>query len=225
MRIETGSLDFAYQLGRWIDRLQAIARTGLAFNPHAYDAERYHELLKLASEMAASLQGHGLLDAEVAEMLYAHWLKVVGSGVAGYITPKVGIGAVVFNQRDELLLIQRADNGKWLFPVGWAEVGYTPAEVATKEVAEETGLRVTPLSLIGVYDSYRHGFAPGIHLYRLVFYCRLDGGELRAAPEEALEVGFFPEDALPQPLYGNPLCVQHAFAWHRGEMRQVYFDG
>ena len=59
---------------------------------------------------------------------------VVGEGVPGYVTPKVAVGAVVGNDDGEILLVQRADSGIWLYPTGWADVGYSPAEVAVKEV-------------------------------------------------------------------------------------------
>ena len=70
------------------------------------------------------------------------WLDNVGEGVPGYVTPKVAIGAVVGNDAGELLLVQRADSGIWLYPTGWADVGYSPAEVAVKEVAGGDGSRV-----------------------------------------------------------------------------------
>ena len=47
---------------------------------------------------------------------------------------KVAIGAVVGNDEGQILLIQRADYGVWLYPTGWADVGYSASEVAVKEV-------------------------------------------------------------------------------------------
>ena len=46
-----------------------------------------------------------------AEVLVEEWLKMVGEGVAGYVTPKVAVGAVVGNDAGEILLIQRGDTG------------------------------------------------------------------------------------------------------------------
>ena len=37
---------------------------------------------------------------------------------------------IVGNEAGEILLVQRADSGVWLYPTGWADVGYSPAEVA-----------------------------------------------------------------------------------------------
>jgi ADP-ribose pyrophosphatase YjhB (NUDIX family) len=208
----------------WILRLRAIAQTGLAFAPAVYDRERYEELLALASEMAttrATLER----DAALGQALYEKWRGEVGTGVPGYVTPKVGVGALVFNARDELLLIERPSH-QWLFPTGWADVGYSPAQVAVKEVREETGMEVTPLRLVAVYD-IRRLIEVDLeqHLYSLVFYCRLDGGTLQIRPHESLNAGFFARGALPTPLARAELrWVEHAWAAHHGELRETYFD-
>jgi len=39
----------------------------------------------------------------------------------------------VTNDRGELLLIQRADSGVWLYPTGWCDVGYSAPEVVVKK--------------------------------------------------------------------------------------------
>ncbi len=208
----------------WALRLRAIAQTGLAFAPPVYDRERYEEILELAAQMATARDSLPP-DAALSQALYERWRGEVQSGVPGYVTPKVGVGAVVFNSNDELLLIERPSH-YWLFPTGWADVGYTPAEVAVKEVREETGLDVTPLRLIAVYD-VRNLLEQDLdqHFYSLVFYCRLNVGELRLRPHEALTAGFYARDALPQPLARPDLgWVAHAWAAHHGELTQAYFD-
>ena len=50
---------------------------------------------------------------------------MVGEGVPGYVTPKVAVAAIVGNDDDEILLVQRADSGVWLYPTGWADIGYS----------------------------------------------------------------------------------------------------
>jgi ADP-ribose pyrophosphatase YjhB (NUDIX family) len=147
----------------------------------------------------------------------------VGEGVAGYVTPKVAVAAVVGNDKNEILLTQRADSGVWLYPVGWADVGYSPSEVAIKEVLEETGIEVEPVSLIAVFDGLRLGFAR-LPLYSLVFHCRVLGGDLKGHPLETSDVGFFARDALPWPLAGGARWVETAFAAIEGEQRPADFD-
>ena len=217
--------DITSQLAIWIQQLRAIAQTGLAFDPHVYDRERYEALLDLAATMAATVNGNASLDAELAAALAVRWRADVTSGMRGYVTPQVGIGAVVFNERDELLMIQRAE-GNWFIPTGWADIGYAPAQIAAKEVREETGLIVTPQRVVGIYDGARW-FRKHTHpyFYSIVFDCRFDGGELHPHPVETRGAGFFPLDALPQPMYRELAdWIDHAGAIHHGKPADAYFD-
>jgi ADP-ribose pyrophosphatase YjhB (NUDIX family) len=203
---------------RWSEALSGIARTGLGFTQSLYERERFEEVLKVAADVRAAIAGDGEPDVVVQE-----WLSLVGEGVPGYVTPKLAVGAVVGNDRGELLLIQRADSGVWLYPTGWADVGYSPAEVVVKEVAEETGIEVEPVRLLAVLDGLRLGFTR-IPLVSLVFHCRVVGGELTAHPLECSEVGWFAEDRLPFPLAGVERWGAQAFAAIRGEPVEVLFD-
>jgi ADP-ribose pyrophosphatase YjhB (NUDIX family) len=157
------------------------------------------------------------------EGLVQEWMRSVGEGVAGYVTPRVSVGAIVGNDDGELLLVRRADSGVWLYPTGWADVGYSAAEVAVKEVAEETGIEVEPLRLVMVLDGLRLGFTRS-PLYSLVFHCKRTGGSLAAHPLECAEVGWFARDALPEPLAGSARWVDQAFAAIDGEPVEVLFD-
>jgi ADP-ribose pyrophosphatase YjhB (NUDIX family) len=213
-----GSTVTAQDLLRWSETLSGIARTGLGFTQNLYEKERFEEILRVAADIRVNA-GHDV----VAEVLVDEWLKMVGEGVAGYVTPKVAVGAVVGNEAGEILLIQRGDSGVWLYPTGWADVGYSPSEVAIKEVAEETGIVAEPLRLIAVLDGLRLGFT-SIPLYSLVFHCRALGGELSGHPLETRAVGWFAEDALPSPLAGADRWAPAAFSAIRGEPVDVVFD-
>src|SRR4051794_23020417 len=208
----------AQDLIRWSEALSGIARTGLGFTESLYEKERFEEVLKVAADIRVAA-GHEL----ETEVLVDEWLRAVGDGVAGYVTPKIAVGAVVGNDKDESLLVQRADSGVWLYPTGWADVGCSASEVVVKEVAEETGIDVEPVRLIAVLDGLRLGFTR-IPLYSLVFQCRVVGGNLQAHPLECADVGWFAEDALPQPVAGAERWGPHAFAAIRGEPVEVLFD-
>jgi ADP-ribose pyrophosphatase YjhB (NUDIX family) len=208
----------AVDLLRWAETLAGIARTGLGFTQSLYERERFEEVLKVAADIRA-----GALDEAEADALLDEWLATVGEGVAGYVTPKVAVAAVVGNDAGEILLTQRADSGVWLYPVGWADVGYSPSEIAIKEVYEETGIEVEVKNLIAVFDGLRLGFAR-LPLYSIVFHCRQIGGELTGHPLETRAVGFFARDALPWPLAGGARWIDTAFAAINGEQHPVDFD-
>jgi ADP-ribose pyrophosphatase YjhB (NUDIX family) len=208
----------AVDLLRWAETLSGIARTGLGFTQSLYERERFEEVLKVAADIR-----HVAVEEAEADALFDEWLTTVGEGVQGYVTPKVAVAAIVANERGELLLTQRSDSGVWLYPVGYADVGYSPSEIAVKEVYEETGIEVEPISLIAVLDGLRLGFAR-LPLYSLLFHCRMLGGELRGHPLETRAVGFFPRDALPQPLAGAHRWLDLAFAAIDGKPLPTWYD-
>ena len=153
-----------HDLVRWSEALAGIARTGLAFTESLYERERYEEVLHVASDIHAKIS-----DSSNSEEKVAEWMKSVGEGVPGYVTPKVAIGAVVGNEDGEILLIQRSDSGVWLFPTGFADIGYSAAEIAEKEVFEETGMHVEALRIISILDGVRAKFTR-MPLYSIVFH-------------------------------------------------------
>ncbi len=206
------------ELLRWAESLAAIAQTGLAFTESLYEQERFEEILHVAAEIKAHSARGFDVESQVAE-----WMGDVGERTAGYVTPKTAIGAVVGNDAGEILLVKRSDSGIWLYPTGWADVGYSPAEVAVKEVLEETGITCDPVRLLTVIDGMRAGFTR-IPLYSLVFFCRATGGTLKPHPLETLDVGFFGRDDLPEPLAGQGDWVQQAFAAIEGIEDPTQFD-
>jgi len=62
------------------------------------------------------------------------------------------VGAVIHDQAGRLLVVQRGQapgRGLWSIPGGRAEPGETDIEALTREVAEETGLRIRVGELAG----------------------------------------------------------------------------
>jgi len=206
------------ELLRWAESLAATARTGLGFTENLYERERFEEVLHIAADIRAHVERGLDPGIQVQE-----WLDQVGTGVAGYVTPKITVGAVVGNDDGELLMIQRSDSGVWLYPTGWADVGYSPSEVVVKEVAEETGIECEVVRPIGILDGQRRGFTR-IPLVSLVFHCRTVGGALTPHPLECLDAGFFAEGQLPEPTAGAELWAEQAFRAIRGEDVDVAFD-
>ena len=209
-------------LRRWAESLAGVARTGMGFTESQFERERYEEVLRIAGDIktAADFGRDGVPDADG---YVTEWLGDVGRGVPGYATPKVAVGAAVTNDVGELLLIQRADSGIWLYPTGWCDVGYSAPEVVVKEVLEETGIEVEPVRLIGVLDGMRLGVSR-IPLYSLIFFCRATGGSLQIHPLECTDAGWFTRDNLPTPTIGAERWAGPIFAAIDGERRDVFYD-
>ena len=167
-------------------RLKSLAQIGLNFKNTPYDEERHGEMLQLADSLLA-----GLTDIPLQR------LRVLNKGEVNYITPKVDVRCLVRRDGDILLIKERAD-GLWALPGGWADIGFTPSEVAVKEVREETGQDVEVDHLLAVFDNHSHGHPPSpFHIYKMFFSCRVTGGDISKKGYEALEAGYFPPDRLP----------------------------
>lgn len=218
----SSSGDFTRDLVRWSEALSAIARTGLGFTQSLYEKERFEEVLHVAADIKSAADD-ALEVRREQDHFVQEWLESVGVGVPGYVTPKVAVGAVVGDDRGRLLLVRRADSGVWLYPTGWADVGYSPAEVAIKEVAEETGIICEPVRLLAVIDGQRMGFSR-FGMYMLLFLCRATGGELQAHPLETADVGWFSRDRLPERTAGAGWWADDAFAAIAGSEAPTRFD-
>ncbi len=220
----------ARDLARWSETLAAIARTGMAFTENLYERERYEEVLHVAGDIKAAareLEAESVADSAAVQREIDHfvgeWMDSIGEGVPGYVTPKTAVGAIVGNDNGEILLVQRKDSGIWLYPTGWADVGYSPAEVAVKEVSEETGIECSAQRLLGVVDGQRMGFSR-FGMYMLLFHCTATGGELTPHPLETGDVGWFARDGLPEATAGAQWWGPMAFAAIDGDTTDATFD-
>jgi len=104
-----------------LNDVQAIARTGLHYTAGSHDRERYEHLLTLATQTYSRL-----LD------LPGEKIKARLSAEMGYITPKVGADAAIFNERGEILLMERVDGSGWCLPCGWVETNEKPVDTVIR---------------------------------------------------------------------------------------------
>lgn len=111
----------------WAKKLQAIAQNGLTYTENPFDVERYKSLQAIAAEMMATYS-----QTEPSYILDLFAREV------GYATPKVDVRGAVF-RGDTLLFVREREDGCWTLPGGWADIGDSPAEVAVREVYEESG--------------------------------------------------------------------------------------
>lgn len=171
-------------------RLNALAQAGLTYSPHAYDLERYEEIREISVQLLNELTEEPI---EKIAPLFA-------SGTGEYPTPKVDIRAVVFRGEDEVLMVQeKIDSLRWTLPGGWADVGYTPSEVAVKETKEETGLLVKPIRLLAVLDKRQHPHPPQPwYVYKFFIRCEVIGGEIRSDGHDIGQVRWVRRTELPE---------------------------
>jgi ADP-ribose pyrophosphatase YjhB (NUDIX family) len=170
-----------------LKRVKAIADTGLLYASSGYETERYQELQSIVFRMLHTLSGHS-----------PEALRTVFPVQKDYPTPKVDVRAFILSNDQKILLVRESADGKWSLPGGWAEVGFTPAEMAIKEVKEETGLEVTAENLLAVFDKKKHPHPPATtYVYKLVIYCKPVSRELRKG-FDILDTAYFSMDELPE---------------------------
>jgi 8-oxo-dGTP diphosphatase len=95
--------------------------------------------------------------------------------------PQVGIGIIVL-RGEEVLLVRRGKppaKGAWSLPGGRQELGETAEACARRELLEETGVTVGPLTLIAHVDSIHRDTTGRIefHYTILDFAGRYEAGE------------------------------------------------
>lgn len=200
----------------WIETLNKItglAQTGLYYSKDAYDKERYDQIISYVRTLI------DLKEIDTQDFI-ADVLQDVG-----YATPKIDVRAVVFKD-NKLLLAKETQDGLWSIPGGWADIGYSAAENAEKEVLEETGLEVKATRLLALTDRRKHPHpAMFLHVYKAFFWCELIGGELKPSIETS-EVGFFGSNELP-PISTARVTeaqIHHFFELLQGLPEQTDFD-
>lgn len=112
-----------------------------------------------------------------------------------------GVKAVVTreNQGTEVLIVQRADNGKWTLPAGILEPGEEPAVGCVREVLEETGIeaRVTKLAGIATTDLMVYPNGDQAQYLDIIFALEYVSGTAHVADDENLAVQWSKVDDLP----------------------------
>jgi 8-oxo-dGTP diphosphatase len=101
--------------------------------------------------------------------------------------PFLGVGALIF-QDGRLLLVERAKEplqGYWSIPGGIVEAGEKLEEGIRREVLEETGLEVEPVSIFEVFERIMpdEEGKTEYHYVLIDYLCNAVGGRLAAASD------------------------------------------
>lgn len=172
------------KLLRVLDELRALAQKGSNFADNEYDRERYQRMEALVAECYG--EAFEIPPADIRERL-VHEL--------GQLTPKVTSSALIRDDAEQVLLMERLDTETWCLPGGAVEIGESPAACATRETPEETGLEseVTGLALIAESPS---GEDTPWHTIQHIYEGRRTGGNLEASEREVSDLGFRPVEAV-----------------------------
>ncbi|HVE75378.1 MAG TPA: NUDIX hydrolase N-terminal domain-containing protein [Actinomycetota bacterium] len=197
------------------ERLRGLSASGLHYSSEGYGRERWTSVQDVVLELFSVVTGETLEElGPLRETLLLH------------PTPFAAADAAIIDRDGRMLLIQRSDNGLWAMPGGASEVGETPAQTATREAFEETGVTCEATALAGVFDSRLCGSVTRHHLYHFLFICKPLEAPLEEPKHarESLDRGWFVESELPSNLDpGHVTRIPVAFAVWRSD-RPAYFD-
>jgi ADP-ribose pyrophosphatase YjhB (NUDIX family) len=198
-----------------IKKIQSLSEIGTHYSKNDFDLLRYKEI----SDLCFSVLGQ-MTDLPEEE------LKVKMIETDGYKTPKVDVRAVVFNDKDEILMVREKIDDCWSMPGGWADIGYTPSEVAVKESREEAGAEVKPVRLLGILDKRCHDHPADIYyIYKVFIECDFISW-VGSDNMETSDYGFFSLENLP-PLSTprNTIAqMRTLFDYHNGALTEPMFD-
>jgi 8-oxo-dGTP pyrophosphatase MutT (NUDIX family) len=145
--------------------------------------------------------------------------------------PLSGVTAVVLDDRDRVLLVRRADNGRWALTTGCLEPGERPAAGALREVMEETGIEAAVDCLISIeaLDLSTGPNGDEVYWLNIGFRCRLVRGDARVNDDESVEVAWFDVAAVPELEPHQARCLALALndadPWFVGSSQSVVADG
>jgi ADP-ribose pyrophosphatase YjhB (NUDIX family) len=110
----------------------------------------------------------------------------------------------LFDSRVNILLLRRKDNDKWIMPGGTLDFGESLTDWASREVREETGLRIRITGLVGTYTNphiliaYSDGKVR--QEFTFVYTAEIESGELNI-DDESKEAAWVPlSSAVELPL-------------------------
>ncbi len=115
-----------------------------------------------------------------------------------------GAAVLILNERGELLMLLRTDNGCWGVPGGAMEPGERLEETAARETLEECGLRVQGLALLDVFSgpemAYQYPNGDMTYNVTAAYLAQAASGEIVLNLAEHTRWGYFPLEHLPEAI-------------------------
>ncbi len=112
----------------------------------------------------------------------------------------VGVGAIIFNEEDEILLLHREkapEAGCWSIPGGKVELFENIEDAIKREVKEELGIDIEIVELVGVTNHIVED--EGMHWIAPTFLTKIVGGQVKnMEPKKHGAIKWFSVENLPE---------------------------
>lgn len=122
----------------------------------------------------AVTEGFWYHHAEPNYLMLVYWIPDTTHTIPANATHRVGVGAVVLNEKKEILVVQEnsgklGGTGVWKIPTGVVDEGEDIYTAAVREVKEETGIDADFLEILAFRQNHRSFFEKS----DLFFVCML----------------------------------------------------
>ena len=146
---------------------------------------------------------------------------MVTENIAMLPIPAIGVGGIVFNAQDEVLMIKRNKapaSGQWSIPGGQLEPGESLDNACRREVFEETGIEVEVKSLVAVAERRIENF----HYVIIDFLVKVvPDTNMQPVPEtDVSEAKWLPRNELIEydVVPGLQVIIERAFLKHKNNI-------
>ena len=204
---------------RWAESLAGIARTGLGFTQSLYERERFEEVLKIAADIRARRRRARSRRASWSRSGWPAWARASPATSR----PRPRWARWWATTPVEILLVQRADTGVWLYPTGGPTSATRPPRWRSRRSTRRPASRPSRSPSSACSTACGSG-SPRIPLYSLVFHCRAVGGDAAGPPARDARRRLLRPRRLPEPLAGGARWVDLAFAAIDGKVERAHFD-
>ncbi|KAL6999120.1 nudix (nucleoside diphosphate linked moiety X)-type motif 2, variant 2 [Sarracenia purpurea var. burkii] len=119
-------------------------------------------------------EGFWYHHAEPHYLMLVYWIPETVNTIPANATHRVGVGAIVMNDKRELLVVQEKSGkfqgtGAWKIPTGVVDEGEDISAAAVREVKEETGINTEFVEILAFRQIHKSFFGKS----DLFFLCML----------------------------------------------------
>lgn len=169
---------------QYVMKVLSICKIGLKYSQDPYALENYTELEKIS------------LDLLSQQDTYTKQGNFYEKDI--YPTPNLSVRIIVFNNKNQLLMVKEVADKKWAIPGGWVDVFNTPSEAAVSEVKQETGLNVKIKRVLAIMQRERYKDYPTLVSETVHYFLgEVIDGELTNSHETS-DVAWVDVDYLPE---------------------------